>query len=113
MTGVCEERRGHGRPQWSEGAGPRNSLSVQWLGLQAFTAKSLGSSPGWGIKILQTAQCSQKNKKEQGVTPCSVLTSPVGHSLSSSLATLSTSLATLELPGNKISLICSSIHLFL
>ena len=29
-----------------------NSLAVQWLGLDTLTAgKSLGSIPGWGIKI--------------------------------------------------------------
>ena len=29
----------------------RNSLVVQWLRLLTFTAKSLGSIPGWGTKI--------------------------------------------------------------
>ena len=31
----------------------RNSLAVQWLGLQAFTAEGVGSIPGWGTKIPQ------------------------------------------------------------
>ena len=30
-----------------------NFLDVQWLGLHTFTAKSAGSVPGRGIKILQ------------------------------------------------------------
>ena len=30
-----------------------SSLVVQWLGLRAFTAESLGSIPGWGTKIPQ------------------------------------------------------------
>ena len=40
-----------------------NSLVVQWLGLSAFTAESLGSIPGQGTKILKATQCS-KNRKE-------------------------------------------------
>ena len=30
-----------------------NSLSIQWFGLWVLTAKGLGSTPGWGIKITQ------------------------------------------------------------
>ena len=30
----------------------RNPLAVQWLGLRAFTAEGLGSTPGRGTKIL-------------------------------------------------------------
>ena len=42
-----------------------NSLTVQWLGLQAFTNVGLGLIPGWGTKILQATQCGQgKNKLE-------------------------------------------------
>ena len=37
-----------------------NSLAVQWLGLCAFTAESLGSIPGWGTKIARVAQRGQK-----------------------------------------------------
>ena len=37
-----------------------NSLVVQWLGLHAFTAEGASSIPGWGTKILQAAQRSQK-----------------------------------------------------
>ena len=37
-----------------------NSLTVQWLGLQAFTAEGQSSNPGWGTKILQAAQHDQK-----------------------------------------------------
>ena len=33
------------------------------LALAAFTAVGPGSIPGWGIKILQAMQCSQKKKK--------------------------------------------------
>ena len=36
----------------------------QWLGIGAFTDEGLGSTPGWGIKILKVTQCSQKKKKE-------------------------------------------------
>lgn len=42
---------------------PGNSLVVLWSGLHTFTAEGMGSVPGWGNKILQTAQCSQKKKK--------------------------------------------------
>ena len=42
-----------------------NSLAVQWLGLQAFTAGSpplgvQGSIPGWGTKIQQATGYSPK-----------------------------------------------------
>ena len=30
-----------------------NTLAVQWLGLQAFTAEGAGTIPGWGTKIPQ------------------------------------------------------------
>lgn len=43
---------------------PGNSLVVLWSGLHTFTAEGMGSVPGWGNKILQTAQCSQKKKKK-------------------------------------------------
>ena len=36
-----------------------NSLAVQWLGLSALTVIALGSSPGWGTKILQTTWYSR------------------------------------------------------
>ena len=42
-----------------------NSLVVKSLGLHASTAGGMGSIPGWGTKILQAAQCSQKKKKEK------------------------------------------------
>ena len=42
-----------------------NSLVVQWLGLSAFTAESLGSIPGQGTKILKATQCSKKKKKRK------------------------------------------------
>ena len=38
------------------------SLAGQCLGLLAFTAKDLGSVPGWGTKILHAVQCSKKKK---------------------------------------------------
>ena len=41
----------------------RNSLAVQWLGLQAFIAKDTGSIPDWGTKIQQVPQSGQKEKK--------------------------------------------------
>ena len=41
-----------------------NSLVVQWLGLRAFTAKGVGSVPGWEIKILQAMQYGQTEKKK-------------------------------------------------
>ena len=31
----------------------RNSLVVQWLGLQASTTGGMGLIPGWGTKILE------------------------------------------------------------
>ena len=39
-----------------------NSLVAQWLGLCTFTVEGLCSIPGWGTKILQVIQCSQKLK---------------------------------------------------
>ena len=39
------------------------SLAVQWLGLHAFTAEGLGSTPGWRTKIPQATQCMAKKKK--------------------------------------------------
>ena len=38
----------------------RNSLTVQWLGLHAFTAEGSGSVPGWGTKIPQAVWHGQK-----------------------------------------------------
>ena len=40
-----------------------DSLVIQWLGLGPFTAKSIGSIPGWGAKILQAVWSSQKKKR--------------------------------------------------
>ena len=37
-----------------------HSLTVQWLRLQAFTAKGSGSVPGWGTKIPQDKRGGQK-----------------------------------------------------
>ena len=36
----------------------------KWLGLWAFTAKDAGSIPGWGTKILQALQHSQREKNK-------------------------------------------------
>ena len=36
---------------------------VQWLGLHAFTAKGLGSIPGWGTKFLQVSRWGQEKTK--------------------------------------------------
>ena len=38
---------------------------VQCLGPCAFTARALGSVPGWGTKILQGTWCGKKKKKIQ------------------------------------------------
>ena len=35
---------------------------IQWLGLQAFTAKGSGSTPGWGTKI-HKLRCVAKKKR--------------------------------------------------
>ena len=43
----------------------RNPLEVQWLGLHTFTAKGLGSIPGWGTKILCAAVWSKNEKKRE------------------------------------------------
>ena len=40
-----------------------NSLVVQWLGISAFTAVVLDSSPSWATKILQTVQHEPKKKR--------------------------------------------------
>jgi len=40
-----------------------NSLMVQWIGLHAVTAKGTDLIPGWGAKILQAKECSQKKTK--------------------------------------------------
>ena len=40
------------------------SLVVQWLGLSTFTVVTLGSILGWGTKILQVVQPTEKKKKE-------------------------------------------------
>ena len=42
-----------------------NSLVVQWLELQTFTAEGVGSVPDWGTKIPQAMQCSQNKTKPQ------------------------------------------------
>ena len=45
-----------------------NSLAVQWLGLSAFTAKDLGSIPGWETKILQAVQHSLGKKSQRTIS---------------------------------------------
>ena len=42
-----------------------NSLTVQWLGLCAFTAEGLGSISGRGTKIPQAVWYGKKKKKEK------------------------------------------------
>ena len=44
----------------------RYSLAVQWLGLQASTARGQGSIPGRGTKIPQASQCGQNNNNNFG-----------------------------------------------
>jgi len=44
---------------------PGNSLVVQWLGISAFTAVVLDSSPSWATKILQTVQHGPKKRDYQ------------------------------------------------
>ena len=39
------------------------------LGLHTFTAKVLGSIPGWGTKIPQVAQCGQKKERKKERQP--------------------------------------------
>ena len=39
------------------------SLMVHWLKLSACTAGGMGSTPGWGTKILQATGCGQKSTK--------------------------------------------------
>ena len=41
----------------------RNSLAVQWLGLDALTAEGPGLIPGWRTKIPQAVRHGQKKKK--------------------------------------------------
>ena len=50
-----------------------NSLAVQQLGLQAFTAKGPSSISGSGTKIPQAAWCHQKKKKKKICHSLSVL----------------------------------------
>ena len=45
----------------------RNSLAVQWLGLQAFTAKGPDSILGQGAKIPKGVQRNKKKKKKRSV----------------------------------------------
>ena len=42
-----------------------NSLEVQLLRFGDFTAKGMGSIPGWGTKILQSMQYDKKKKKRE------------------------------------------------
>ena len=46
-----------------------NPLEVQWLGLCAFTAKGMGSIPGWETKIPQATQHDQRQIKIEEVLP--------------------------------------------
>ena len=45
-----------------------SSPAAQWLALCDFTAQGPGSIPGWGTKILQATQSSQKKKKKKNCT---------------------------------------------
>ena len=56
------ERRGQEHP--TEGRFAGTSLIVQWLDLHNFTAKGMGSIPGFGTKILKATLHDQKKKKE-------------------------------------------------
>ena len=40
-----------------------NSLTVQRLEFQSFTAGGMGSIPGWGIQIPHAMGCDNNNKK--------------------------------------------------
>ena len=42
---------------------------VQWLGLCSFTAKGLGSIPGWGTKIPQATWYRKKKKSPKFLSP--------------------------------------------
>ena len=48
------------------------SLVVQGLRLCASTARGMGSSPGWGTKILHAAWSSQKKKKKTFVVEVTI-----------------------------------------
>ena len=56
-----------------------NSLVVQWLELQTFTAKGVGSVPGRGTKNPQAMQCGQ-NKTPTPITESKLLFQKVGDS---------------------------------
>ena len=43
---------------------------IQWLGLLPVAAKGPGSIPGWGTKVPQASQYSQKTKKTSPLTFC-------------------------------------------
>ena len=45
-----------------------NALLVQWLGLQALTAKGPASVPGWETKIVPAVQCTPKNQERKHKT---------------------------------------------
>ena len=47
-----------------------NSLEIQWLGFHACTAEGSGLIPGWGTKIPQAAQHSQKKEQLIPFTLC-------------------------------------------
>ena len=40
---------------------------IQWLGLGALTAVTLGSLPGQGTEIPQVVQCGQKEKEKKKI----------------------------------------------
>ena len=45
------------------GVNPGNSLVIQWLRFCAFTAKDMGSVPGWGTKTPQARRHGQRDKQ--------------------------------------------------
>ena len=55
------ERRGQEHP--TEGRFAGTSLIVQWLDLHNFTAKGMGSIPGFGTKILKATLHDQRKKR--------------------------------------------------
>ena len=42
-----------------------NFLEFQWLELCVFTARGMGSMPGWGTKISHATKHGSKKKKKQ------------------------------------------------
>ena len=42
-----------------------NSLVIQWLGLRAFTAEGVGSTPGWELSSCKPRSMAPQNTNKQ------------------------------------------------